>query len=199
MNNKYDSNMMISLEKVIGYINEWNDIYITYTSDSYELAKSIYDFLSLKGMIVIISNHSNSNSNTDSNNSDNNNSNNSNSNNSNTNNNDSNTNSDSNKKCQELLNRSRMVIGVIDNKYIEYAYTESDSNNNTNSDTKSDSKSDTKSDSKSDRNILRNELTVIENIIMKSDRKLPCLGVVNGPYVMDHHRYYYYYYYYYYN
>ena len=124
----YDKNMMIGLESIKNCMDQWNDVYISYTGDSHELAKTMADFLSQKGMTVVIPSRDPA---------------------------------EGERNYKELLSKSRMVIGIIDNKYIESVYSEEETNS------------------------LRNEVTFIEEINMK--RKLPCLGVVNGPYVMDHH------------
>lgn len=120
----FDKNMMVSLDAVKSFIDQWNDVYISYNAESYEIAKTISGFLSGKGLKVAMPSEDLTDG----------------------------------KDHKQVLKKSRMVLGVINNRYIECTYDEG-------------------------ANVIKDDIISIEEILSK--RHMPCLAVVDGPYFMD--------------
>jgi len=125
LNDMYDANMMIGLEAVKNVIGQWNDVFISYNSDSCELAKTVSDFLSNKGLSVVMPSDDLA----------------------------------GGLSRRELLTKSRVVVGIINNSYIESVYNDEAAS------------------------AIKDDIASIEDI--SAARTLLCVGVVDGPHFMD--------------
>ena len=125
LNHMYDANMMIAVEAVKDAIDQWNDVFISYNSESYELAKTVFDFLSKKGLTVVMP-------------------------------------SDDlvdGLSHRELVAKSRVVVGIINNSYIESVYNDEAAS------------------------AIKDDIASIEQV--SAARTLLCVGIVDGPHYMD--------------
>ena len=126
LNHMYDANMMIAIEAVKDSIDQWNDVFISYNSESYELAKTVSDFLSQKGLNVAMPSDD----------------------------------LGDGLSHRELLAKSRVVVGIINNSYIESVYNDEAAST------------------------IKDDIASIEEV--SAARTLLCVGIVDGPHYMDH-------------